>query len=280
MTDEKPIHQRALLASLNISQWQARKRDKKVTSAVVSQNDAKHGAGNFNKSLLQRDSLAGIVSVVSEARDLHATMTLGWGDNNDRIMPASLYPTYKAKMDALENRFEACVLDFVRNYPDYVQQARRELGKMYDPQDYPDASVVRDKFDFRISVMPLATADDFRVSLSTEHVDQIKRQIAADYEQRQQRMVRECFERAKDVVKRISERCNDKDGKIYESLMGNARDFVSLLPALNINNDPVLAQLGLDIDALLVPTDRLKKDKGLRRKVADQADDILSRMNW
>jgi len=278
MTQAKPIEERALLVSLNISQWQARKRDKKVTSDVVKANEAQYGAGNFNKSLLPRDSLANIVSVVSEARELHAKMSLTWGDNGDRILPVPLFEGYTDKMQELRFKFENKVNDFVAGYPSFVQAARKELGKMYDPEDYP--ADVRDKFSFKVSVMPLATADDFRVSLSTDHVGQIKADLQREYEERQQRMVRECLERAKEVVKRISDRCGAKDGKIYESLMGNARELVGLLPALNINNDPAITQLAADIDAMLVPTERLKADKSLRRHVADKADAILARAGW
>ena len=280
MPQPSAIEQRALLVSLNISQWQARKRDKKVTREVVSQHDADSAAGNFNKSLLRRDTLAEIVKVVSEARELHASLSLTWGDHGDRILPAALFENYAEKMQGLRYKFEARVADFVNSYPNYVQAARKELGTMYDPLDYPPATTIRDKFGFKVSVLPLAAPNDFRVSLSTEHVDQIKQQVTAEYEERQQRMVRECFERAKEVVKRISERCSVEDGKIYESLMGNARDLVNLLPALNINNDPTLAQLADEIDAMLVPTARLKNDKGLRKHVAGKADAIIARMGW
>lgn len=280
MPQASAIEQRALLVSLNISQWQARKRDKKVTREVVQNNDAQMEAGNFNKSLLRRDTLADIVKVVSEARDLHASMSLTWGDNGDRILPATLFEGYAEKMQALRLKFEGKVAAFVSSYPDYVQSARKELGKMYDPADYPPAASIRDKFGFKVSVLPLAAPNDFRVSLSTAHVEQIKQGVAQEYESRQQRMVRECFERAKEVVKRISARCNDEDSKIYDSLMGNARDLVQLLPALNISNDPALAQLAGEIDAMLVPTNRLKNDKRLRKDVASKADAILERMGW
>ena len=278
MAQAKPIAERALLVSLNISQWQARKRDKRVTNEVVKTNEASAAAGNFNKSLLPRDTLAEITKVVSEARELQATMSLTWGETGERILPASLFETYSNKMQDLRIKFEAQVDNFVASYPTFVQQARKELGKMYDPADYPPD--VRHKFGFKVSVVPLPTTDDFRVTLSTEHVDQIKAELIREYDERQQRMIKECYSRAKEVVARISERCNAKDSKIYDSLMGNARELVALLPALNITGDPAITQLAADIDEMLVPTSRLKNDKGLRRVVANKADDILARMNW
>lgn len=278
MHSATPIAERALLVSLNISQWQARKRDKRVTNDVARLNDASSEAGNFNKSLLRRDTLAAITKVVSEARDLQMTMSLAWGEGGDRLLPSTLFADYSDKMQELRLRFEREVDRFVSDYPTFVQEARKELGKMYDPADYPPD--VRHKFSFKTSVVPLPTANDFRVSLSTAHVEQIKTDLMREYEERQQRMVKECYARAKEVVLRISERCSAKDSKIYESLMGNARELVALLPALNITNDPAITQLAADIDGMLVPTDRLKNDKGLRRVVADKADDILARMNW
>ena len=72
----------------------------------MNQHDADLTAGNFNKSLLRRDTLADIVKVVSEARDLHASMSLTWGDNGDRVLPAMLFEDYAEKMHVLRRKFD------------------------------------------------------------------------------------------------------------------------------------------------------------------------------
>lgn len=278
MVQAASIEECALLVSLNISQWQARKRDKKATREVVAANDASQEAGNFNKCLLRRDTLLGITQTVSAARGIHERMTLSWKDNGDRMLPAELFEKYSGAMQDVRIKFEAAVREFKSQYPQFVQQARQELGKMYDPEDYPPD--VSDKFAFKVEVTSLPRTEDFRVSLSQAHTDRIKEEMSRSYEERQKRLVAECFSRARDAVKRISERCGAEDSKIYDSLMGNARELVELLPALNIMNDPALTALTQEIDALLVPTNRLKQDKGLRKITAGKADDLLARMEW
>ena len=273
-----PLAERALLVTLNISQWQARKRDKKVTKEVTRQHDAVGNAGNFNKMLLNRDTLAEITKVVSAARSAHAQMSLAWGDNGDRIVAGSLFPAYAKKMQELRFEFEDEVRKFVPAYPQFVQEARKELGSMYEPDDYP--ADVSSKFSFKVGVSPLATAADFRVDLSTEHIDDIKRELVREHDERQKKMLKECYEKVRVVVKRISENCAKEKPVIYDSLMGNARDLVSILPALNLTNDPELNAVNADLQALLVPTVRLKGDKHLRAATAQKADDLLARIGW
>lgn len=277
MTKESPIEERALLVSLNISQWQARKRDKAVTQEVTKSHAASTEAGNFNKSLLRRDTLAGITKAVSAARTMQEKMTLAWGDKNERILSAALFVEYSTKMEEIRHQFDAEVAQFCHEYPTYKEQARKQLGTMYDPQDYPID--VRDKFSFKVSVFNMPRVEDFRVSLSTDHVEHIKREMTREYNSRQKALLTECYEKLRVVVKRISENCSKEDPKIYDSLMGNAREMATLLPALNLTNDPELAQAGRDLEAMLVPTNRLKADKSLRTTTANKANELLARIS-
>ena len=52
---------KALLAQLNVSQWTARKYDKKVTQQIADQHNTIVEAGRYNKSLLpMNDFLANV----------------------------------------------------------------------------------------------------------------------------------------------------------------------------------------------------------------------------
>ena len=46
----------ALLVSLTVKQWSARKYDKTVSEQVCETNEAKRGSGNFNKQLINKIS--------------------------------------------------------------------------------------------------------------------------------------------------------------------------------------------------------------------------------
>ena len=69
------LSQKAVLASLNISQWSARKLDKKVTEEIRARNHAEPHAGRYNKLLIAREGLQKVQHAAGEARTFHYAMT-------------------------------------------------------------------------------------------------------------------------------------------------------------------------------------------------------------
>ncbi len=61
------LSDRALLVQLSISQWTARKYDKRVTQQALTMNYASSDAGRFNKSLLPANDYLDMVHAKSAA---------------------------------------------------------------------------------------------------------------------------------------------------------------------------------------------------------------------
>lgn len=267
----------AMLAALNICQWSARKLDKSVTAEVDKNHGARDG-GRYNKLLIDKTALEPIDQIAGAARQHHYKVTLAWGNNGERLLPASLFMDYSQSMNQFSAEFEQRVAALVAEYPNHVQAARQRLGTMYDATEYP--ANIKDRFEFRVDFSPVATANDFRVKLSENHIEIIKKDLTSRLEARQLEAVKEVYERARKIVSKIYEQTNDKDRKIYESSIENARDFVGILPALNLTNDPKLAEIEASIRELLVPADDLRRNKRLRADVAKAADAILAQLPW
>lgn len=267
----------AMLAALNIRQWSARKLDRSVTAEVDKSHGAKDG-GRYNKLLIDKAALDPIEQVAGAARQYHYKVTLPWGVNGEWLLPASLFMDYSAKMGEYRNDFENAVAVLIAAYPMHIQAARQRLGTMYDATEYP--TNIKDRFEFKIDFTPVPTANDFRVKLSEEHLAAIKNNITARIEERQNQAVREVFDRARKLVGKIHEQTVDVDRKVYDSAIDNAREFVELLPALNLTNDPTLCQIEADMRDLLVPAADLRKNKRLRADTAKAADAILAKLPW
>ena len=62
------LSSKAMLAGLNITQWAARKVDKKVTRETNDAHGAAHDAGRYNKALIAKEALAAIVAAANAAR--------------------------------------------------------------------------------------------------------------------------------------------------------------------------------------------------------------------
>lgn len=270
------LQDKAMLANLTVRAWSARKRDKEVGKEVEKTHQAQD-AGNFNKLLIDSKHLKPIVSMTGLLRTTHYNMTLPWGDNGDRLLPSKMYFDYTKKMRDLRDKFNTAVNDFCANYPTYKQEARKRLGTMYDPDDYPDVSHITTKFSAELSFLPVPDAKDFRVDLGEDEVAEIKKDIENQVAKQQEAAVRDLWMRLKDVVDRIHERLHDPEAVFRDSLIENAQFACEIAEKLNINDDKTLEATRADIQHRLcrIAPQRLRDDKTLRKQIADAAFDIL-----
>ena len=273
------LSQQAMLANLTISQWTARKYDKTATGDVETKHGAKD-AGRFNKLLIDKSALEPIVQLAGKLRMQHYTMTLPWGDNGDRLLPSKLYLQYTQEMRMLHAQFDAAVQIFVSNYPTLVQAARRRLGTLYDPTDYPSPSDIAGRFGMSMSFTPVPDAKDFRVEVAAEDAEQIRADITRMVRERQVEATKDAFRRAKEVVSRVHERLTAEKVVIHDTLMGNVRELVDMLPAFNLTDDPGLTQLHADLKALWCTPNALRASTSRRESTAKAANDIIQKMGW
>ena len=106
---EPSLSSRAMLCSLSISMWSARKHDPDASQEIAQRHSAQADAGRYHKVLLPKEALAEIQKIVSEARQEHYFMTLPWDDNGYRVLPAAAYIDHTEKMRELSNRFTPTV---------------------------------------------------------------------------------------------------------------------------------------------------------------------------
>lgn len=272
------LQERAMLATLSISRWTARKFDRKTSDEVDRAHNAKDG-GRFNKILVDKAHTRDLMASGSSIREFHYRMTLPWDDEGPRLLPAKSYMTYTDTMREMRAKDEELQRIFLNHYPHLVQEARARLGSLYDPEDYPPVTDIGTKFDIRISMSPVPDADDFRVAVGEEAAAEIKASIEAESASKFDNAMKDCYRRLHDTVKHIHETLSKDDPRIFDSLVSNARELVKCLPALNLTDDPVLEELRTMLDAALPPTAiPLRMSKITRKDVADDAAAILEKM--
>jgi hypothetical protein len=272
------LQDKAMLANLTVRAWSARKRDKEVGHEIEMKHQARD-AGNFNKVLIDKEALKSIVHLTGLLRTTHYDMTLPWGDNGDRLLPSKMYFDYTKALRELRDKFTTAVNEFVAQYPAYKQNARKRLGSMYDPEDYPDVSKVSSKFEARVSFLPVPDANDFRVDLDDDEVATIKADIEAQVAKQQQAAVLNLWQRLKDVVVKIAVRLAEPEPVFRDSLIENAQFACSVAEKLNINNDSEMEALRKEIEDRLcaIPPQRLRDDAVYRKQVSEAAAQILNK---
>lgn len=281
------LSQRAMLMTLSLTAWSARKMDKRITDETNSRHGAGHDAGRYNKMLLSKDALAEIAQIDAEIRTHYYQVTSPWLDREGTRILSSVNAVAELQwFQRKRQEREDAVSRFVDGYPQFVESARIRLNGMFSEADYPQASVIGSKFRFSVSVDNIPDSGDFRVEMADGQADDIKREIEARSAAAVETVIRDCYSRIAEHVSRMSVRLkaykpavgdNRAEGVFRDSLVENVRELVGLLPALNITGDPALAQIASRMTALCQEDAGTLRDlPSVRESVAREADAILA----
>lgn len=226
------LHTRAMLVSLNISSWTARKYDRKVSQEVADAHGASIDAGRYNKHLLpttaditkQQMKAAGkkiksedqtpnsykdLMSFIGEARAWHLENTLPWSDEGHRVLTVANYQKYTDGVRAKQHKFRTLLAAFVRDYPSLRAEAERILNGMFNADDYPRS--VEERFNFGFKIDPIPTGGDWRVELSDEEIKVLSANTEARTREAYETAQADAVKRLYKMVAKINERLTTKD---------------------------------------------------------------------
>jgi hypothetical protein len=281
-----PLSRKAVLVTVNISQWTARKLDRQITKETNARYHASEDAGRFNKLLIEAERLATLNKLVSKARTLHYKMTRPWADEGPRILPNALYSKFSDEFRVLKREFATAADEFARNYPMFIEERKRKLNGAFKPEDYPPADEIRKKFQLDLTILPFPDAADFRSDLDADTVADIKREIA----ETSNRVIddamtltgKQIIETVGHMAEKLKEYKTGKPGEpkkfFLDSLVENVRELAELLPAFNLTEDPKLATIATRISKELCAEDAkvLRENDAARETVAKSADEIVA----
>lgn len=274
------LNDRALLVQLNISQWTARKYDKRATKEVADAHNTVMAAGRYNKSLLPMSDYLDAVHKKSTAiRTDYYANTLPWGMEGTQLLPSANYLSFMTSFRQHKAEWQHLVDEFSANYDDLKAQARLFLGSLYNEADYPSRSDIERKFKMDMAVLPVPSTD-FRVSLSETEMDGIRSDLEARLREASASAMKDVWQRLFDRVKHITEKLSDPSAIFRDSMVENARELCELLPRLNFTDDPHLETLRSEVEGKLTKfhPDALRNDPDLRRDTAAEAKAIMDKM--
>lgn len=280
---------RAMLVTLESRMWTARRLDKKATRKVNDDAGASSDASRVNKTLVARDSLAGVQSAMSAIRDYHYSRTLPWLNDGTRILPVETFREYGERMRELRDTFNAEVSNFIADYPSLREEARIFLGDLFNAEDYPTSATIRAKFGVELRFMPMPDAADWRVSVSESEMAALVREVERDTEKTIALAVEDCARRLTETVGSLAKRLRDRNkaetegGRltpIRDALVENVREVADLLPALNITGDARIAKAAQEVKALVsgLDAETIRESRAVREEVADKAERVLADM--
>ena len=274
------LNDRALLVQLNISQWTARKYDKKATRQVADANNTTMDAGRYNKALLpMNDLLDNVHKKTTHIRQKFYDNTLPWGIEGTMMLPTANYLNFMSDFRKEKGEWETLVGSFVHNYDQLRLDAQRILGNLYDSTDYPSSVDIAHKFRMDMAIFPVPSTD-FRVSIGSEELSRIQQDVERRVQRAQSTAMQEVWTRLYDRVKHMAEKLADPKAIFRDSMIENAREICALLPRLNFADDPQLETMRQQVEAsLLKHPDALRNDPDLRRDTAAEAKKIMDAMS-
>ena len=279
MTTTK-LNERAMLVSLNLSRWEAARKDRKESAAVAKRHGLKEGRARVQKDAIDKaaPTYQAVVTAASALRNTHYELTLPWANDGARILTTAMFENYATTMRKLRKDYEAAVESFCQDYPKLKAAAKSELNGMYNEDDYP--TNIRGKFSVNIVTLPMPDAEDFRAVLSEGAVSEIKEQIRAEQAKAIEDAMRDPYERLYKAVSGMAAKLADKKGIFRDTLVTNIVELCQILPALNLTGDAQLEKLRQQAEQLvkgLDPQD-LREVPAVRRATAKKAREIQDTM--
>lgn len=273
------LNDRALLVQLNVSQWTARKYDKRASKEVTTAHGAASAAGRFNKSLLpMNDKLENIHKKTTFIRTKYYDNTLPWGIDGTMMLPTANYLAFMSDFRKEKGEWESLVQEFLDEYDQMKLDAQRILGSLYDAADYPNVLELRHKFKMDMAVFPVPSAD-FRVAIGSEELTRIQQDVERRVKEAEQAALKDVWNRLYERVKHMAEKLADPKAIFRDSMVENAREICAMLPRLNFSDDPNLEAMRQQVEASLIKhPEALRNDPDLRRDTAAEAKAIMDKM--
>lgn len=274
------LSERTLLVHLGISQWTARKLDKRATAIVSREN-----VGNFNKTLLPTCNELGILhKYTSEIRKSFYLNVLPWMMDATFILPTSNYLTYVTEFRSDRNKWLGLKDDVLLAYPQAKLDAKRILNSgehdLYNESDYPHIDDLERKFSMKITFLPVPDGGDFRTEYIDGETEAMKADLQAELADASQNAVRDVWQRLYDKVSWLQGRLADPANTFNTSTYEDAQSTCELLTRLNFTDDPNLEAMRLEMQTKLVNhhPESLRNDPVLRQDTADEAKAIMDKM--
>jgi hypothetical protein len=277
----KPLTQKAMIVTLSISQWLARVKDRGITAKVAKDYAAKRSdVGTYTKRLIPlKGAMAKVNTVVSTIKSYHEISTLPWG-RGERILMSSKWPEYSKKMRELTTEFDNAVTELNANFLDLKKDAEDLLGQMYKESDYPEHSTLKAKYDISVIPRPIPTEGDWRITLSDENLEELKKELREQETKKTENAMKEAWMKIYKPVKHMTEVLSKDKPKIFESLVTNVKTLVTILPDLNFTEDPELEKMRKEVEDKLcdITADQLRDSKYLRNLALEAAEGLRQKI--
>jgi hypothetical protein len=186
-----------------------------------------------------------------------------------------MYVSFEQEIADREVRINKAFDLFMNTYPTRQVEAAQLLGTGYNPNDYPDGLTLRQNFKFAVPHLPIPDSNRLAQLIGEDKAAQTEQLIQDGV----QSAMKDAYERVYTAVKHAKDKLSDPKAIFRDSLVENIKELAAVLPAFNVTNDPLLADLANDLAHIgsEKPED-LRDSPYTRSDVAQRANAMLQKM--
>lgn len=258
------VAERMKVAILNQGFFNVKRKHKGETREENNRHGLSDDAEVYIKLIKDHESLLKAQSIKGQIYIEHRHLTLPSPVDGMRVMPAGREFEHSDKISKMRNDFNSHIKDFLDDYDNVVENARRRLNGLFDQSMFPPSHVMQSKFYNNVKYMDCPTSGNWG--------EWINETLELGKIELQDRLVT--------AARKLIDVCSG-DGKLYSSVLENLEDVCSLAGDFNLGEDPIIARAAKEL--LPVATDFsaevLRDNRSLKRDTALRAKQILSVLN-
>jgi len=142
------------------TKWGGAIVDRTATNKVISDSNAVENAALVKKKLLPTSKeLKRLETLSNTLRERGVKFCIKTNTRGKYILPTANFDKFMEVMNEAEKEWNDAVDKFMAKYPKQREQARTDLGALYDPTMYPEPDYVRAQFSMDKRVEPLTLSN-------------------------------------------------------------------------------------------------------------------------
>ena len=228
-----------------------------------------------------------VVDVITRARRYWKSMTVFFPVKGVRLIRRDLMESFDVCMKQFAEELKTATDGLRDEYKAMKQQARKDLGQLYNPSDYPDVETLLEEFAISWSY-PSVDPPNFLQKLNPKLYEQEQARVAARFQEAmaaaEQALAAEMQELVGHLVDRLGTNESGSRKKLSEKAMSGLAEFVQRFNQFSVHTSPELDGLvkqiqqisqGVDVKAINANGDAQQHLFSTMQTLKDQIDTLL-----
>lgn len=276
------LGQKAVLVKFSAGCVGNSRKDIRITADTQARMGMGAKSGRWIKQLFPDEALAPIQGAKNEFYTWLNERCLPWPDDGFALLPSALAMAVAEREREAKAKWQAAVDSFFDRWQEWVDWGRKEHNGTFDPANYRQDKARR-AMRWACEFRPIPESSHYSSEMagllgqSTGDVDTL---VATTTKEAMADLWRRLAAPIQHLVQHIAAAESKERTRYCESLLENIRIISTLVPALNIEQDPALAVFAREIEFAIqgLSVEALRDDKTTRQNTLDKANEILARM--